>query len=53
MLAVFIFATTLACLCCNIETDAVRHIYDSLPESGKMASVNGRFIQLRIDEFKI
>ena len=52
MLQFFVFAT-LVCLCCNIETDAVRHIYDSLPESGKMASVNGRFIHLRIVEFKI
>lgn len=50
--AVFIFAT-LACLRCNIKTDAVSHTYNSLPESGKMAKFNGRFIHLRIVEFKI
>ena len=51
MFTVFTYATSV-CLRCNIETDAVSHIYNQLPESDKMAKFNGRFIHLGIFKFK-
>ena len=50
--AVF-FSSTLVCLCCNTETDAISHINNSLPGSSKMAKINGRLIHLSSNEFKI